>query len=144
MTTKQYVFIENKDDCFICTYLLWSALGLVWWETSRRCVVSTGSMPWRLVLMVCGRFVLWLQSFWLKKSKPTGLRDAHHWSSHLRSRPKRGIQLREEIYSTCQLCPCVISRSSPCHTLYHKALDAAYTFHCTNMTNLKLWNATSH
>lgn len=54
-------FVERAKTAVPCTYPPWSALGLVWWETSRRFVVSTGSMPWCLVLMVCGRFVLWLK-----------------------------------------------------------------------------------
>lgn len=29
---------------------------------------------------------------WLKMSKPTGLKDAHHWPSHLWSRPREALR----------------------------------------------------
>lgn len=138
MPTNRYVFRESKDGCFMCTYPLWSALGLVWWETSRRCVGSTGSTPWRWVWVVTKRF-------WLKKSKPTGLGDAHHWSSHLWSRPTETFISGLKCIPRGSSVPVWFYRGiRPVTLLSPGTWCSIYsTFHCRNGTNLKLWNATN-
>lgn len=87
--------------------------------------------------MVFGADGLWqvcvvTKRLWLKKSKPAGFRDAHHWSSHLWRRPQEtfGSELKHIPHVNCA------------HRGSHVSMTA-YMFHRRNVKIPKLWKSTN-
>lgn len=116
----------------------------------REHAMAPGVDGWRQVCVVTKRL-------WLKKSTPTGLRDAHHWSSHLRSRQKReALSLGLKFIPCLSSVPRVISqRNSPlshfsffflsqntwCCTCIHSTADMWQTLSCEMLqTHASHWN----